>query len=348
MTQKQRRNKPSSLKTPFALSRLGFGATRLGNLYKKVSDEDAFQCVAAAYEQGIRYFDTAPQYGLGVAECRLGQALEKIGARDVVISTKVGRLLEDCAADEATPENFVDVPQKRIIFDYSYDGIMKSHEASLMRLKRDRVNILLVHDICAFSQGGLEASDRRRRELFDLGGYRALDELKSCGQIDAIGAGVNDWDVCVKLLHEADFDCFMLAGRYTLLEQSALEVFLPLCQDRGVSVLLGSPFNSGILATGAMPNAHYNYRKAPQDVLVKVKRIQAICHRFDTPMMAAAIQFGLSHPSIEAVVAGPANANEVVTLTKMMDVEIPGDFWSVLKKEGLISVMSPVDKEVGS
>lgn len=320
---------------------MGLGATRLGNLYCKVSDEDAFSCIKAALDKGIRYFDTAPQYGLGLSEQRLGAVLKAIGPEDIIISSKVGRLLIDCPPDQVTPENFIDVPQKRILFDYSYDGVMRSFEASLERLCLDRINILLVHDVCAFSQGSEEASDARRRELFDQGGFQALSELRASGVIDAIGAGVNQWQVCEKLLKEGDFDCFMLAGRYTLLEQEALESFLPLCQKRDVGVLLGSPLNSGILATGAVPNARYNYARAPQYILDHVVRLQAVCQQFDIPLMAAALQFGLAHPTIKSVVVGPANDREAAELVDLMDQKIPAEFWMELKARALLHPKAP-------
>lgn len=324
-----------------ALTRMGLGATRLGNLYRKVSDEDAFACIKTAFDSGIRYFDTAPQYGLGISERRLGAALKAIGSKDVVISTKVGRLLIDCPPDQVTPENFIDVPQKRILFDYSYDGVMRSYEASLRRLSVDRINILLVHDICAFSQGSEEASDSRRRELFDLGGFRALSELRADGTIDAFGAGVNQWQVCEKLLKEGDFDCFMLAGRYTLLEQEAIETFLPLCQRRNVGVMLASPLNSGILATGPILNARYNYARAPQYILDRVRRLKDICDRFEIPLMAAALQFGLAHPAIKTVVVGPANDREAAELVELMDFDIPTGLWEELKASALLHPKAP-------
>lgn len=262
---------------PVPLTAMGFGGAPLGNLYKKITDADAQATLDTAYSLGIRYFDTAPQYGLGRSESRTGEALERFGRHSVQLSTKVGRLLLDCEPDEVTPEAFVDVPQKRIQFDYTYDGIMKSYEDSKSRLQVNRTDILLVHDVDAFSQGSQHASDAKIRELFEGGGYRALDELRSCGDISAIGAGVNEWQVCERLLELADFDGFLLAGRYTLLEQEALNSFLPLCIKRDVGIILGGPYNSGILATGAIPGAKYNYTQAPKEVLNRVRKIEAVC-----------------------------------------------------------------------
>ncbi|MBB4065642.1 aldo/keto reductase [Gellertiella hungarica] len=326
---------------PLALTRMGFGGAALGNLYRKVSDEDAEAALVAAHDAGIRYFDTAPQYGLGRSEERIGRALPKLGRDGLVLSTKIGRLLLDCAPHEVTPEAFVDVPQKRIVFDYSYDGVMRSHEASLKRLGVDHVDILLVHDVCAFSQGSQEMSDRRVRELFDLGGYRALSELRSSGAVTAIGAGVNEWQVCERLLGLADFDCFLLAGRYTLLEQEALSTFLPLCEKRDVGIILGGPFNSGILATGAIEGAKYNYGPAPADILDRVRRIEAVCAAHRVALIAAAMQFVYAHPCVRTVIPGMINAAETAANARLLSAEIPPGLWADLKSEGLIRQDAP-------
>lgn len=330
---------------PVELTRMGFGGAPLGNLYRKVSDEDAQAALLAAYDAGIRYFDTAPQYGLGRSEERFGHALAVFGAENVVLSTKVGRLLLDCAPDEVTPESFVDVPQKRIVFDYSYDGVMRSYEASKARLRVSRTNILLVHDVCAFSQGSQEASDRKVRELFDGGGYRALTELRASGEISAIGAGVNEWQVCETLLGLGDFDCFLLAGRYTLLEQEALETFLPLCARRDVGIILGGPYNSGILATGAIEGARYNYAPAPEDILKRVRAIEAVCRAHQTPLIAAALQFVFGHPSVKTVIPGAVNAHELRSNADLLEWSIPVALWSDLKTEGLIRSDAPIPTE---
>ena len=326
---------------PVPLTAMGFGGAPLGNLYKKISDADAQATLEIAYSLGIRYFDTAPQYGLGRSESRVGEAVGKFGRHTVQLSTKVGRLLLDCAADEVTPEAFVDVPQKRIQFDYTYDGVMKSFEDSKARLNVNRADILLVHDVDSLSQGSQQASDAKVRELFDGGGYRALDELRSSGDISAIGAGVNDWQVCERLLELADFDGFLLAGRYTLLEQEALNSFLPLCVKRDVGIILGGPYNSGILATGAVPGAKYNYARAPKEVLNRVGEIEAICAAHDTPLIAAALQFVMGHPVIKSVIPGAMSADEVRANVSLFETSIPAALWSDLKSEGLIRSDAP-------
>lgn len=330
---------------PVPLTRMGFGGAPLGNLYRKVSEADAQAALQSAFDSGIRFFDTAPQYGLGRSEYRFGEAIRRFGRENIQLSTKIGRLLLDCEPHEVTPEAFVDVPQKRIVFDYTYDGVMRSYEASRDRIGVANADILLVHDVCAFSQGSQEMSDAKVRELFDGGGYKALVELRDAGEIAAIGAGVNEWQVCEKLLGLGDFDGFLLAGRYTLLEQEALNSFLPLCEKRDVGIILGGPYNSGILATGAVPGAKYNYSDAPEDILERVRRIEAVCAAHDTPLIAAALQFVLGHPAVKTVVPGAVNAAEVQANVALMERTIPAQLWSDLRTEGLIRPDAPLPKE---
>lgn len=331
---------------PIDLTEMGFGGAPLGNLYRKVSEDDAQAALQAAFDSGIRYFDTAPQYGLGRSELRFAEAIRRFGRENIQLSTKIGRLLLDCAPEDVTPEAFVDVPQKRIVFDYTFDGVMRSYEASRDRLGVANADILFVHDVCAFSQGSQEASDARVRELFDDGGYRALTELKKAGEIAAIGAGVNEWQVCEKLLGLADFDGFLLAGRYTLLEQDALESFLPLCEKRDVGIILGGPYNSGILATGAIPGAKYNYADAPPEILDRVSRIEAVCKAHSVPLIAAALQFVLGHPAVKTVIPGAVNAAEVEANIALLKTAIPAGLWSDLRSESLIRPDAPLPSEV--
>lgn len=332
-------------KRPVPLTQMGFGGAPLGNLYRKVEEVDAQAALQAAYDAGIRFFDTAPQYGLGRSETRFGEALARFGRENVQLSTKIGRLLLDCEPHEVTPEAFVDVPQKRIVFDYTYDGVMRSYEASKERLGVENADILLVHDVCVFSQGSQEASDAKVRELFDGGGYRALTELRDSGEIAAIGAGVNEWQVCERLLGLGDFDGFLLAGRYTLLEQEALDSFLPLCEKRDVGIILGGPYNSGILATGAVPGAKYNYDVAPEHIMDRVRKIEAVCAAHDTPLIAAALQFVLGHPCVKTVVPGAVSAAEVTANVALLDRPIPDGLWSDLRGEGLIRPDAPLPSE---
>lgn len=335
-------------KRPVPLTCMGFGGAPLGNLYRRVSDDDAQAALQAAYDSGIRFFDTAPQYGLGRSEQRFGEAIARFGRENIQLSTKIGRLLLDCEPHEVTPEAFVDVPQKRIVFDYTYDGVMRSYEASRERLGVSNADILLVHDVCVFSQGSQEMSDGKVRELFDGGGYKALTELRGSGEVAAIGAGVNEWQVCEKLLGLGDFDGFLLAGRYTLLEQEALDSFLPLCEKRDVGIILGGPYNSGILATGAVPGAKYNYADAPNEILDRVGRIEAVCAAHGTPLIAAALQFVLGHPSVKTVIPGAVSAAEVQANVALLNRDIPSGLWSDLRSEGLIRPDAPLPTETAN
>jgi D-threo-aldose 1-dehydrogenase len=238
--------------------------------------------------------------------------------------------------------NFYDTPNRTFRYDYTYDGVMRSHEASLARLQQDRIDILLVHDIDVFTHGTEEASDRHIRELFDRGGYRALEELRAAGAVKAIGGGLNEWQACEKLLALGDFDCFLLAGRYTLLEQEALDSFLPLCERRNVGIILGGPFNSGILATGPVPEARYNYVPAPPDILARVTRIEAVCLAHGVKLIEAALQFVLGHPAVKTVIPGANSPEQVRANMHLLHARIPPALWADLKSEGLLRADAPM------
>ena len=327
---------------PLGVTRLGFGGAPLGNLYRSLSEEDAQATLGAAFASGIKLFDTAPFYGLGRSEGRVGIAIERAGREGIVLSTKIGRLLVDGPADEVTKELFVDAPEKQVVFDYTYDGVMRSHDSSLERLGVDAVDILLIHDVDVFTHGSQAAADEKVRELFDGGGYRALEELKASGRIAAIGAGVNEWQACEALLGHADFDCFLLAGRYTLLEQEALDSFMPLCVARDVGIILGGPYNSGILATGAVEGAYFNYEHAPPHIMERVRSIEAVCERHGVTLPAAALQFVLAHPAVKSVIPGAMAAQEVRQNVALLEEPIPPDFWADLKEARLLPGDAPV------
>lgn len=324
------------------LTRMGFGGAPLGNMYRSITEAEAQAVLDAAHAAGIRYFDTAPQYGLGRSEGRVGAALARWGRDGLTLSTKVGKILHDCAPDEVTPSGFVDVPQKKLVFDYTYDGVMRSFADSKARLGTDRIDILLVHDVDVFTHGSRAASDAKVRELFDGGGYRALEELRGAGEVKAIGAGVNEWEVCQTLLGLGDFDAFLLAGRYTLLEQEALESFLPLCVARDVAIILGGPYNSGILATGPVAGAKYNYADAPPAVLDRVRKIEAVCTAHGVRLIEAALQFPTHHPAVRTVIPGAMTPQEVAANVEVFAAGIPVALWSDLKAEGLIRPDAPV------
>jgi D-threo-aldose 1-dehydrogenase len=333
---------------PLPLTILGFGGAPLGNLYAAISDAEAGATLQAAWEHGLRVFDTAPQYGVGLSEERFSRSLSTRPRREFVLSTKVGRLLRDCGPGESPPSHFVHTPWRTFDYDYSYDGVMRSHDASLRRLGQDRVDILFVHDVDVMSHGSREASNARVRELFDRGGYRALEELRAVGAVRAIGAGVNEWEVCETLLGLGDFDCFLLAGRYTLLEQEALTSFLPLCERRNVGIMLGGPFNSGILATGPVPGARYTDADAPPAILERVSRLDAICRANGVRLMEAALRFVLGHPVVKTVIPGANSAEQVRMNVALLDAPIPGALWSELKGEGLVRADAPVPVGTGA
>ncbi|KJS19388.1 MAG: pyridoxal 4-dehydrogenase [Hoeflea sp. BRH_c9] len=322
---------------------LGFGTAPLGNLYRAISDDEAQAVLSRAWDLGVRYFDTAPLYGLGLAETRLNRFLRGKPRGDYVLSTKIGRLLRRCEEGETrTGEGkFFEVPARREIYDYSYDGVMRSFEFSLERLGVDSIDILYAHDLDVFTHGSAAARDARLEELM-AGGYRALVSLREHGVIKAFGAGVNEWQACQWLTERGDFDLFLLAGRYTLLEQEALESFLPLAGQRGIGIVIGGPYNSGILATGPKPGAFYNYDPAPQAILDRVARIEAVCQRHGVRMVDAAFQFPLRHPAIVSVIPGGQGVAEMEANYVAAMAEIPRTLWAELKAEGLMRDDAPV------
>ena len=320
---------------------LGFGTAPLGNLYRAISDEDGQAVLTEAWNTGSRYFDTAPLYGLGLSETRLNPFLRGRKREDYVLSTKAGRLLEVCPPDRRTGiGKFFETPSRRERYDYSYDGVMRSFEASLERLGVDRIDILYVHDLDIFTHGSKEASDARIEE-FMRSGYYAMLSLRDQGGIKAFGGGINEWQVCQTLAERGDFDLFLLAGRYTLLEQEALESFLPLCERRGIGIVLGGPYNSGVLATGPKPGAFYNYSEAPQSVLDRVGRIEAVCSRHGVRLIEAALQFPLLHPAVVSVIPGGQSVEQVRSNRDNLDAAIPAALWRDLKAEGLMREDAP-------
>jgi len=322
-------------------TQLGFGSAPLGNLYRAISDDDAHAILQAAWDSGVRYFDTAPLYGLGLSEQRIGRLLADKPRQDYVLSTKVGRLLRPCEPEQRTGiGKWFEVPQVREVFDYSYDGVLRSFEESLQRLGQDRVDILYAHDLCIFTHGSKTVSDQYIRS-FMAGGYRALLELREQGVIKAFGAGVNEWEVCQTLAQQGDFDLFLLAGRYTLLEQEALNTFLPLCTERGIGIVLGGPYNSGILASGPVPGAYYNYDEAPPEILDRVARIENICHQHGVSLKAAALNFPLLHPAVVTVIPGGQSVAQATENQTLVNTEIPPGLWDDLKAQNLLRHDAP-------
>ncbi|CUH40348.1 Pyridoxal 4-dehydrogenase [Jannaschia seosinensis] len=323
------------------LTEIGMGTAPLGNLYRAISDDEAHAALEAAWDGGVRYYDTAPLYGFGLSETRMNRFLRGKPRDEYVLSSKVGRIL--APATEETRDGigkWFDVPARREIYDYSYDGVMRSVEHSLERLGVSRLDMLFAHDIDVPNQGSRQAVDAKVDQLM-AGGYHALDRLRHEGVIKGFGAGVNEWEVCETLLNRGDFDLFLLAGRYTLLEQEALNTFLPLCEARGVGIVIGGPYNSGILATGPVEGAWYNYEPADKEVRDRVARIEAVCVRHDTRLVDAAFQFPLLHPCTLSVIPGGQGVSEVEENLRAADANVPEDLWSELKAEGLMRQDAP-------
>lgn len=321
---------------------LGFGSAPLGNLYRAISNARARETLDEAWQQGLRYYDTAPLYGYGLAEIRVGSYLAERTRGDYLLSTKVGRLLERCAPEERDGiGKFFDVPSRRVVYDYSYDGVMRSFEVSFERLGHDQIDIVYGHDMDITTHGSAEESARRVREFLD-GGVRALTDLRDQGVVGAIGIGVNEWEVCDVVARNADVDLFLLAGRYTLLEQESLERFLPYCESKGMGIVIGGPFNSGVLATGARAGAWFNYHPAPAKVLDRVARIDRVCAAHGVRMRDAALQFPLMHPCVVSVIPGVIAPEEVSSNVESMLAPIPAQLWADLKSEGLLRADAPV------
>jgi D-threo-aldose 1-dehydrogenase len=321
-----------------AVSQLGVGTLPFGSHANDDTDASIGDAFAAAYAAGLRYFDTAPLYGLGVAEHRLGACLRGIDRRSVVLSTKVGRLLRPREGG-AAPGVCAGASPFDVEFDYSYDGTLRSLEASLQRLGTNAIDIVLIHDVNRRWQGDLV--EQRYREAME-GAHRALCDLRAAGTIKAFGVGVNDWQILLRFAADGDFDCFMLAGRYTLLDHTSLDTFMPECERRAISVLMAAPFNSGILATGATTGATYFYTEADAQIVSRTKSIEAICARHGVAIAAAALQFPLAHPAVASVVTGMRSRWEVDANVAHCQADIPGDFWSELKSERLIAADAPL------
>jgi D-threo-aldose 1-dehydrogenase len=309
--------------TGLTVTRLGLGTAPLGGLYEAVAEEDALAVVERAYELGARLFDTAPLYGSGLAERRLGRALRDKPRSEIVVATKAGSQ----HAGPTPQGRFVDAGDP--LHDFSYDGILRSFELSLERLGLDRVDIVHIHD----------CDDHYEQAL--TGAFRALDRLRSEGSIRAVGAGMNQAEMLTAFAREGGFDCFLLAGRYTLLDQTGLAELLPLCRDSGISVIVGGAFNSGILADPAHA-PHFNYRPAPPHMADKALRIQAVCERHGVPLKAAAIQFPLGHEAVASVLTGCASQAEIEENVRLFEHEIPSALWEDLRAEGILADDVPV------
>jgi len=320
---------------------LGLGGAPLGDLYERIPEAGAIATVQTAYERGIRLFDTAPLYGYGLSEHRFGHVLRQQARDTYVLSTKVGRYLVPSAPAKIDRGQWAGGLNMQPQFDYSYDGTMRALEQSFQRLGIERIDTVLIHDVDVWTHGSRDAFEQRFRQAVG-GAYRALAELRAAGTVGAIGVGVNEIEPSRRFASETDIDALMLAGRYTLLEQEPLDDLLPLLERKGVGILLAGPFNSGILASGPIAGAKYNYRPAPPEILRKAGQIQAVCERHGVNLAAAAIQFPLGHPVVAAIVPGAVRPEEVVSNIALMTTKIPAALWAELKHEGLLRQDAPV------
>ena len=327
--------------TALHLPVIGFGSAHLGELYRRVPEEDSRASLAAAWDHGIRYYDTAPWYGRGLAEHRLGAFLRTLPRDQFQVTTKVGRTLHR----PANPASFDRSPWTgglnfEVRFDYSYDGVLRSYEQALQRLALDTVDALVIHDLEAMFHG--DKTSDYRRQLTDGGGIRALQELKSTGQIKAFGMGVNTDDALDNVAAGLDLDFLLVAMPYTLLDQQALHHGMARCVEKGIGVVIGAPYASGILVTGSGAGATYGYLSATPDVQAKVQGLERVAAAHGVSLASAALQFVLAHPAVASVIPGAARASEVAGNVAALRATIPAAFWSDLKAQGLIDSAAPV------
>lgn len=317
---------------------MGFGGALLGNYNGIFTEAESRASVDQAWQLGIRYFDTAPGYGNGLSEYRLGQALREHDRSRATVSTKVGRVLTPTMGAPTHSSGYLEIPNFVGEYDYSYDGIMRAVEQSMQRMLTDRFDALFIHDCDVWNHGA--AQPAFFRQAIDSG-FAALVELREQGVVKAIGFGVNENDVMVEAVRSCDVDLCLLAGRYTLLEQEPLDDLLPLCDERGVGLILGGVYNSGILATGAIDGARFNYEPASAATLTKTSALEAVCGRYGVPLAAAAVQFAYAHPVVASICVGSRNAYQLERNTAAFDTNIPTDLWDELRSSGLIRPDAP-------
>jgi len=313
-------------RTGLHATRLGLGGVALSGArpatdpQQTTSEAEAIALIHRSLALGLNYLDTAPMYGVGDSERRYGQALRGLARNSYVLSTKVGRVLRPSEPDSA---------HITWAFDFSRQGVLESFESSLERLGLERIDILYIHDPD-------EHYEQALRQAFPV-----LMELRAQGHVAAIGAGMNQWEMELAFAKEGHCDCFLLAGRYTLLDQTALPEFLPYCVEHHISVVAGGPYNSGILAVGPREGATFNYRAASAEMMDKARHINAVCERYQVPLKAAALQFILAHPAIVSVIPGARTVAEVEENVRMVEFPIPADLWAELKQQGLIAAAAP-------
>lgn len=327
-------------RTAIEVTELGFGGASIGELFVRVSEADAAATIAAAWDAGVRYYDTAPWYGRGLSELRTGAGLRDHARTEYALSTKVGRWLRPSATEGFDGAPWLGGAPNEVVFDYTYDGIMRSVEGSRLRLGITRFDVAFVHDLdrLHFDAGTMDA------HFADLAtsGWRALEELRSSGQIGAVGAGINDLGLMPRFLDLGDIDAFLVAMPYTLLDQEVLDAEFPACAARGVGFVIGAVFASGILAKGPVPGAKYAYAEPSPQVVEKTRRILAVCQRHGVPLAAAALQFPLGHKAVASVIPGASSPAQQARNVEAFRFPIPGDLWAELKHEGLLRADAPV------
>jgi D-threo-aldose 1-dehydrogenase len=321
--------------------KLGLGGAPLGNLFTAVSEADAQSIIQQAINDGCTMFDTAPHYGHGLSEHRFGQALRQLPRDSFVLSSKVGRILTSSATAERDQLNFVNILPYNQHWDYSAAGVRRSVEDSLQRMGMSHLDVAFVHDCCSICHG--DNYPKVLRQVIDEA-LPELQKMKREGLIRAIGLGVNDVQVCLDVLKEAELDCILLAGRYTLADHSGFAELLPICEQRGMRIAIGGVFNSGILATGVRGSEKllFNYDSAPTEWVERVRAIETVCDEFNVPLRAAALQFPLAHPSVDTVLLGANQLNHWADALAMLQHPIPAAFWAKLKAQGLIPMNAPV------
>jgi D-threo-aldose 1-dehydrogenase len=331
-------------RTDVEVSVLGFGGATIGGLTGRIPEDQAQATLDAAWDEGIRYFDTAPFYGLGLSELRVGRLLRERPRAEFVVSTKVGRILRAPVDLERRRTSWPGGLGFEFKFDYTYDGILRAYEDSLQRLSLTRIDLAIVHDLDL----GAHAPQRRWEAFMGqlmTSGWRALDELRSARVIRGIGVGINPRGMIPHFLELFDPDFFLVAGRYTLMEQQVLDDELPACVERGVGVVIGAVFNSGLLATGPAPGARYDYTDPTPERIETVSRIKAVCDRYAVPLVAAALQFPLAHPAVASVIPGPVTPEQARSNAAGVRQSIPSDLWRELKHEGLLRADAPTPAE---
>jgi D-threo-aldose 1-dehydrogenase len=318
--------------TNLQVTRMGLGCAALGGLYGEIPDEQAYAVVQQALDLGINLFDTAPLYGSGRSEQRVGQVLSKVPRDSFVLCTKVGRVLDPVEPGDRDrgQDIFENPPPFKPVFDFSHDGVMRSFDESLQRLQLDRIDVLHIHDPDDHYDDAIR------------GAYPAIAKLREQGLISGVSAGMNQWEMLAEFARDGDFDCFLLAGRYSLLEQESLDELLPLCAEKNIGILAGGTYNSGILAKGAREGAKFNYADAPTEVIAKAQKLEQVSERHGVDIKAAASQFALAHPVVTAIIPGTRRPERVVENFELLQVEIPADYWAELKAENLIRPDAPV------